>query len=460
MSHPQGNWPPFGQPLYITQGDGQVQPAYAQQTQGAPQPYGTSAPTQPQPPTATWQQGAYPTFAQQLQQLGQPAQPTQQTYTVVYQGAPPAFHPQQPMYHAVPSQPQQSFHLAAPPQPQQMFTPPAATPQQPTTAAPFQPQQIFTPPVATPQQPTTPAAPFQPQHPATDAATSSDQLKMTRQQWQELLRAEHAEAQAQKAPSPVLTGLQQSSFAEPSASPAPEPRQQLPTRRLVESRADISGLRKLLNGLTVDGGEQSESAPKQDDEQSEPELQSSTSPAPQTEQYFTTQQAQAQALQPQSEAAPQQLLQPPAMQETAQQLEEQGALTPLVSDQQSGTVIKKNRIPETSLILILAYPLPQTELQRRYEAQFAAINRMRWGTDPTQPNAWVWLPGKIPVIKCCWWHFHNLMCKVPGQCPNRHAEFSDEELEQHGREHPGARKWCKEMRLGREIRDIVHSRRE
>lgn len=59
------------------------------------------------------------------------------------------------------------------------------------------------------------------------------------------------------------------------ASPAPEPRQQLPTRRLVESRADISGLRKLLNRLTVDGGEQSEPAPEQDDEQSEPELQSS-----------------------------------------------------------------------------------------------------------------------------------------------------------------------------------------
>ncbi|KAK8250566.1 hypothetical protein HDK77DRAFT_480515 [Phyllosticta capitalensis] len=158
MSQSQGNWPPYhGQPVYYTQGNSQAQPVYVQQSQGAPLPYGTPAPTQPPPSTASWQQGPHPTFAQQIQQHAQPAQPT---YMVVYQGAPPAFQSQQPIYLPAPSQPQQHFYLPAPPQPQHMFTPPATTPQQPTTAAPFQPQQNWTPPATTPQQPTT-AAPFQ-----------------------------------------------------------------------------------------------------------------------------------------------------------------------------------------------------------------------------------------------------------------------------------------------------------
>ncbi|KAL1382436.1 hypothetical protein HDK64DRAFT_320080 [Phyllosticta capitalensis] len=381
MSHPQGNWLPFGQPLYITQGDGQAQPAYAQQNQCAPQLYGTPAPTQPPPSTASWQQGPHPTFAQQIQQLAQPAQPAQQTYTVVYQGAPPAFHPQQPIY------------LVAPSQPQHVFTPPATTPLQSTTAAPFQPQ-----------------------HPATDAATSSDQLKMTRQQWQELLRAEHAEAQAQKAPSRVLTGLQQSSFAEPSASPAPEPRQQLPTRRLVESRADISGLRKLLNGLTVDGGEQSESAPEQDDEQSEPELQSSDAES-----------------------------------------EHASPCRELPLDQGNGQPQEHLReMPSGAFITQEDYDQMVDEIEWRLQQQHH--ERLLGGpkiTDPMLPNLWKHCYYK-KIAKCCFWYnCRPLQCVVPN-CPYLHDvpqaridEFRDSNPE-----------WVKDMRRNRQKRERLQQRRQ
>ncbi|KAK8193153.1 uncharacterized protein BKA78DRAFT_368302 [Phyllosticta capitalensis] len=405
MSHPQGNWPPFGQPLYITQGDGQAQPAYAQQTQGAPQPYGTPAPTQPQPPTGTWQQGAYPTFAQQIQQLAQPAQPAQQTYTVVYQGAPPAFQSQQPMY------------LPAPSQPQHILTPPAATPQQPTTtAAPFQPQHIFTPPAPSPRQSTTPAAPFQPQHPATDAAASSDQLKMTRQQWQELLRAEHAEAQAQKAPSPVLTGLQQSSFAEPSASPAPEPRQQLPTRRLVESRADISGLRKLLNRLTVDGGEQSEPAPEQDDEQSEPELQSSDAES-----------------------------------------EHASPCRELLLDQGNGQPQEHLReMPSGAFITQEDYDQMVDEIEWRLQQQHH--ERLLGGpkiTDPMLPNLWKHCYYK-KIAKCCFWYnCRPLQCVVPN-CPYLH-DVTQARIDEFRDSNP---EWVKDMRRNRQKRERLQQRRQ